>query len=372
MGRFAGLLWGSVLASGVALAASEPVPSQNAANEAAIRLPAGLADPSGKIGYFASADGGIESIDLATGKVRWHTHEAQRPLQLDGDHLLAQAGVKRNRLRILRLDCASGECNLESDTIVFPSWVVTGPAHGHSFAARWHRSDRQLILDWEAEAWDVGPRKLSAQEAEAAHKRAAGIVAIDLRSGQVDVRPAEKKKETPPPPALPEALEKLSLRWQALIGDQWKVLVLDEKEGQQRLTLHTWDRKSDREVSAKELLSGKRLHVRVTQDERVLCLRESNSNPGEDHSLLPSKTPSRWSLFSVQTGKRLGRVPFEPGMHDWIVVGKRVFYLIPGTLQGALDRPNIQPLTLKAIDLKTGKKLWEHPVAGKLLPPPPL
>src|SRR5690242_21101788 len=67
-------------------------------------LPHGLADPAGRIGFFASATGGIEALDLVSGKVLWQTHEAQRPLLLDGDHLIAQAGTKRNRLRILRLD----------------------------------------------------------------------------------------------------------------------------------------------------------------------------------------------------------------------------------------------------------------------------
>jgi hypothetical protein len=41
-------------------------------------------------------------------------------------------------------------------------------------------------------------------------------------------------------------------------------------------------------------------------------------------------------------------------------------------MRGSLDRPNIQPRILKAIDLSSGKKLWERPVAGKLLTPPPL
>lgn len=32
----------------------------------------------------------------------------------------------------------------------------------------------------------------------------------------------------------------------------------------------------------------------------------------------------------------------------------------------------VQPQTLPAVNLPSGKKLWEHPVAGKLIAPPPL
>src|SRR5690348_16990571 len=81
------------------------------ASAASVVLPEGLADAAGRTGYFASASGGIEAIDLASGKMLWQTHEAQRPLLLDGDCLLAQAGTKRNRLRILRFDPKhKGEC----------------------------------------------------------------------------------------------------------------------------------------------------------------------------------------------------------------------------------------------------------------------
>ena len=67
----------------------------------------------------------------------------------------------------------------------------------------------------------------------------------------------------------------------------------------------------------------------------------------------------------------MGRIPDEAGMHAMIVAGKRVLYLLPGTLRGSLDQPRLQPRTLKALDLTSGKKLWEHRIAAKLLVPPP-
>ncbi|MHB1425295.1 MAG: hypothetical protein ACYC3I_19165 [Gemmataceae bacterium] len=352
-----------------------PAPASKPPAHSSIELPEGIAEPEGQIGYFASAAGGIEALDLATGKVLWQTHEAQRPLLLDGDHLLAQAGTKRNRLRVLRLDCKNhGECDLESDPVVFPAWVVTGAADGHSFAARWHLEKHHLVLDWEASAWYAGKVHPTPEESLAAQKHAGGIARIDLRAGQIDILPAEQK-QMPPPPPLPEQLERKSLRWQKLIGEHWKVVALEEVEkGQERLMLHTWDRQKQSEQPPKELLRGKRLLVRTTVDEQFLCLHEASPSPSpEEHgSLVRKKAPSWWWLFSVQTGKLAGRIPDEPGMNTIVVLGKRVFYLVPGALQGSLSQASLQSQTLRVINLSNGKKLWEHPVAGKLIAPPPL
>ncbi len=370
-GRLGSLLLLGALTAGTASSAPAPVTAPVSSPVPPIQLPAGIANAAGNTGFFAAVSG-IDAIDLATGSMLWQTHEAQRPLLVDGDHLLAQAGVKRNRLRILRLDLTrKGECDLESDPVVFPAWVVTGEAPGHSFSAHWRIDKHQLVLQWEASAWYAGKSKPTPEQETAARKHAAGIARIDLRSGQVEMTPAAPAV-VPPPPPLPEQLEKKAVRWQRLIGTHWKVLALEEAAGRQRLVLHTWDRQSEKCLGEKELLRGTRLLTRVTLDDDVLCLRESSPSPDERGSLMPRKTSGWWWLFSAHTGERIGRVPDEPGMHALAVHGKRVFYLLPGTLRGSLAEPSIQPRTLKVLDLSSGKKLWERPVAGKWIAPPPL
>jgi hypothetical protein len=360
------ILWPAYLSATPALVAK---PQPQAA--ATIRLPGGIADSAGRTGYFASADEGIEAINLASGKVEWQTHEAQRPLLMDGDHLLAQAGTRRNRLRILRLDVKNnGHCDFESDALILPAWVVTGEAHGHSFVTQWHLHRHQLVLEWEASAWYVGKAPPTSEETLTARKDSRGIARFDLRTGQIEVLPAEAKPASTPAP-LPEQLEKKALRWQKIVGEQWKVLALEEENGNQCLVLHSWDRLKDTEEQPKELLRGKRLLVRTTLDEQILCLREASPGPEEQGSLSHKKQPMWW-LYSVDTGKLLGCIPDEAGMNSMLVVDKRVFYLVPGTLRGALDQPNFQPQLLRVVDLSSGKKLWERPIAGKLISPPPV
>src|SRR5438876_524457 len=86
-----------LLAASRAAAAAPPPPTM-------LPLPGGaVAEPTGRTGFLPGA-AGLEAIDLATGDVLWHSAEAQRPLLLDGGRLYAQAGGKRNRLRVLAFD----------------------------------------------------------------------------------------------------------------------------------------------------------------------------------------------------------------------------------------------------------------------------
>jgi hypothetical protein len=52
------------------------------------------------------------------------------------------------------------------------------------------------------------------------------------------------------------------------------------------------------------------------------------------------------------------------------VLGPRVVYLVAGPIPGPLDRPFVQPRTLKGLDLKSCKVLWERPIQGKRILPP--
>jgi hypothetical protein len=347
-------------------------PSSSHPSTKLIHLPQGIADSQGRIGYFASAAGGIEALDLASGKVLWQTMEAQRPLLIDGDHLVAQAGVKRNRLRILCLDLKrDGECDLESDPVVFPAWVVTGDAPGRLFSAKWRLERHRLILDWEASAWYVGAAKPTPEQVEAARKHADGQVFVDLRTGQTDAQPA-KKNESPSAPTLPEPLQQRSLRWQGPVGKSWKVLSLEDDKGKQRFMLHTWMPGEEAIRDSKELMTGVHLQARASLDESVLFLRESNLSPDQLASLMPKKPQPPWHLFSVSTGEHLGSIPHEAGMYAFAVLGKRALYLVPGSLSGSLQRGGMQTQTLRAVDITTGKKIWDHPVAAKVIAPPPL
>jgi hypothetical protein len=349
--------------------APTPVPSGTPSAFAQVLLPCGIADPAGRTGYLANAHGGIEAVDLKTGDLLWESNEAQRPLLIIGSRLLAQAGTRRNRFRVLAFDLAQrGECVLESDPVVLPAWVVTGEAPGHSFEARWRVEHNHLVVAWEATAWYPGPGRPTKQQAEAARRRGAGTARIDLDNGQVETGPPEPPPAAPPGPP-PEALEKKSLRWQGTCAGRAYALVLDESSREQVLVLRSWDPATGREGAARELLHGKRLLAQATLDGRLLCLRQGVAPP-DDKGARPITRDDFWVLFSLELGVPLARLTYEPGTQGIAVLGTRAYYAVAGSVRGPLDRTLIAPRVLKAVDLRTDKTLWERPVAGRPVAPP--
>ena len=87
-------------------------------------LPGGaVADPDGKVGFVPNTSGGIDALDLASGKLLWDTKEAPRPLLATPDRLFAQALVrgKANQVRIVVLNTTQkGKRLLESQPLSFP------------------------------------------------------------------------------------------------------------------------------------------------------------------------------------------------------------------------------------------------------------
>jgi hypothetical protein len=401
-------------ASPAPAASPSPPPAPPAAPPA---FPAGVLDSTLRTAYVANASEGIDAVDLATGEVVWSTNEAQVPLLVAGDRLYAQAGVKRNRLRILALDLTrKGECVLESDPIVLPRWVVTGEAPGHSFRSRWRLEKNQLVLAWEASAWTEATAQFPERD-PGSRKQAAGVARVDLEGGQVESGPPEKEEE-PATPRLPRHLDKLAVRWHGAMGRYLVAVILEEVERkpdpaankypgfaaapredgaggssavgrsdagrpalgraearrgrrprQQALMVRAWDWLTGKPASPRELLRGQRLVVQLSLDKGHLWLRDAAPSP-EEMVTSEARKGYDWSVFSIAKGEFVGRVPFVPGTQGITVVGRRAYYLVAGPLSGPVDRPRLRDRYLYAVDLKSGKRVWEHEVAGKYLTPP--
>src|SRR5689334_20206779 len=62
----------------------------------------GVASPDGKVGYFPSAAGGIDALDLAKGAVLWSSKDASQPLLATESRLFARSSA--GGLRVVALD----------------------------------------------------------------------------------------------------------------------------------------------------------------------------------------------------------------------------------------------------------------------------
>jgi hypothetical protein len=345
-----------------------------------VRLfPGGILDPGGRTAYLASAADGIEAIDLTTGELLWQTHEAQVPILVLGNRLIAQAGVKRNRLRILTFDLErKGECCAESDPVVLPGWVVTGESAGRTFSAHWRLDRHFLILDWEATAWSDGLNSTTHRQ-PSTRKHAEGSARIDLE-GEVRLQARERPHESEDV-RQPRFLEKQAVRWHKVIDRHLAALILEEVPDAEpekslpranrryRLVLRAWEQTTGKPIPEVIVLTGRRPIVLPTLDEQFLLVRDAAPEGGE---LVASESAREkdWYVFSLDTLTRHGRVSWVPGTQAALLYLNRAYFLVAGAVTGPLERPGMRAQSVQAFDMLNGKKLWERPVAGRSIAPP--
>jgi len=153
----------------------------------------GVADPAGKVGFFPSKTGGIDALDLASGKVLWTSKEANRPLLASRDRLFAQKNLdKANQIRVVVLDASDGKRVLESEVIAHPYWVSVSVAYGLTYRSSARLDINALWLCWEGHAFYAGGAPPPPEVAKAARKDAEGQT-IDDEQSREDCRHARQQ-----------------------------------------------------------------------------------------------------------------------------------------------------------------------------------
>jgi len=324
-------------------------------------IPGFVADPAGRRGYAANDAGGVDALDLETGKVLWTSKARGRPVAADAGRVLVLRPSPREGtvLCVAALDAEDGREVLKSDRLPFPTWVyaaAASPRRGAAFAARGCIDGGNLLLAWQARA---GTR------AGGPPRKEEGVLRIDLTSGKAEALTAGQiPPPSPPAAAVPDAVAREAARddWADTPGQRKVVtaggfaVVLDVAlagAAVKKVVLRRWDLSAAKEVDPVTLAEGDALQVVGLPAEGVALVRRVG---------LPetaSEEDAAWNVFSLETGKKTATFLSEPDMGPVTVVGPRAYYVLNGPPS---DGP--RPRTLKAVDLKSGKRLWERPLDG--------
>jgi hypothetical protein len=372
--------WLSLAGLGAAAgwAPTAPVVVLRAEPPAYWKMPWGVADARGAWGFVTNPAGGIDALDLATSKVLWSTAEAHTPVALAGRDLVALVPdkVRRNALRVVTFDVEDrGRRPRVSDAVVFPDWVSVSPAPGRSFTTQaWVDGDK-LLLRWDARGWYAGAARRTPEIEKAARRSASGVARVDLRTGGLEMFAAEKAP-APPAPRVPEAVLKSFADTpgpaeedapRLLVSRDLATAPVVERApgGGQRLVLARWDPKTWKPLLPRRLMDGAELNFVPAPDAAAVLARRLPRDRGD------SRGDSDWHVFSTETGKELGRFPAEKGAGLPTVLGPRAYYVTTGAFKPARGTLTA-PRTLKALDLRLGKVVWEHPIAPlrRLAPAP--
>jgi hypothetical protein len=297
--------------------------------ERARPIPGGVVDRTGRTAYVAAAgSGGVDALDLATGRRLWRVSEADWPLLATPERIIAARPIpdESHTLEVVSID-PRGFKRFVSNTVVLPDWIPASSGPGRTLALTGRLEGTRFFLDWEAR---VGSRS------------GEGTEVIDLENGRVRDADATERPRKPPLPAPLEDVK--SLPYVGTLGPDarpffferaFTALALEGAHGD-ALVLRRWALPSGEYQGQTEL--GRRLDssLRVSPDRRTLSIVSKSGT----------------ELFSLETGERWGEIPVSDGEHA-TVLGSRALVIVP--------RPKGARL-LVAYDLATRNKLWEHPV----------
>ena len=325
-------------------------------------LPAGVAAPEQPVGYVVDLTGGIEALDLLTGKLLWQAALNARPIFVFENLLVALRPMqdRANLLQFIVVDRnAKGELVLESKPVVFPDWVRANIEQDQSFSYRISAEQNDLIFHWAARARYQGGASPSAKILKQFTQDAAGIVRFNFRTGEVKELPAPEEMKI----ELPEALQEASLFsyqqggssiWHTepwAFDGRFAVIIGEVLDDLQALKLQKWDAETAEIEPPIPLVTGQALVSYVTPDGLFLFIHSEIQSQDHNHD---------WWLFSVATGKGLAVLNYEDGTREACVVNSVIYFLVddpPPTLRSGGE--TVQS-TLKAVDVASGKLLWER------------
>ncbi|MCS6866748.1 MAG: hypothetical protein RMJ56_09100 [Gemmataceae bacterium] len=161
-------------------------------------LPVGVAivSPDVKVIYAPAKTGGIEALDLATGKVLWLNKDANKLAGVSDKFVFTWTSddKKPNVFRVLALDAATGKTIGQSEPMTLPEWASTRKTWGRTFRIAARAEGEGAVVYWHAGAFYAGGARPSPEIEAAARKNEMGATKIDFKTGKttpLDTKPKD-------------------------------------------------------------------------------------------------------------------------------------------------------------------------------------
>jgi hypothetical protein len=311
--------------------------------------------------YLMSPEGGIDAVDLGSGRVLWHASEAAKPLALAGDRLVAQKEPSRERgtLGLVVLDVAAAGKTLSQMDVRLPEGVVPAidEGLGTSFEATGRADGLRVTISWRFSRREVGGATPAPGDAPA-ERQAEGFVLLDVDTGRVatpTVAPVPTSSELPERVARLVASGACPARPRRVGG----VLALTDSERRDAATcyrLRRWDPKSGEPLAERTLFCGAAVSQRIAADGRHLMLTRRPERAAEP------RAEYVWPIYDLETGAAVAEVPSDLSGPSFFVFDQRLAHdALPGGRRVG-DAWVTEPLRLRVIDLRDGREVWARPI----------
>ncbi len=147
----------------------------------------GIVSPDAKLVFVPAKGGGIEALDVATGKPVWKSTDAPKLAGADANRVYGWVpnAKKANEFTVVAIDAATGKTLGKAGPILLPEWVVTEKAYGRTFLTAVRADGDGAIVAWTASAFYAGGARPTPQMEAAARKEDGRLVKLDFATGKV-------------------------------------------------------------------------------------------------------------------------------------------------------------------------------------------
>jgi len=315
--------------------------------------------PATKSIYLMRPAGGIEAIDLASGRARWTVTAADRPLLLHGQILLAQAedDAGPGILRLIAVDTTAPGGVVSRFDVPLPAGISAGidDAPNRSFRVdAWSRGE-SIIVSWAyEESRATGGEHAPAGLALDRHE--AGGVEIDLRDGRLrELGEMDRRRlQAGRSPGLARLIETGAAPVATWRGDTFHSALSPGSPGTGIVTIKRWSSATGDPLPDLAISTGTSTVRSPSADgSHLLASRMIGVTPAGEEDYL-------WTIFSLETGSPTAQVHgATPGAWFFISGALLVHEVRPVTREAA-DRKQRQPTMLRAVDLGSGAEVWSR------------
>ncbi len=322
--------------------------------------PGVIVAPAMQAVYLMKPGGGIDAIDLGSGRPIWTATVAAKPLLLHGQLLISQAetGGAAGTLRIVGLDAKAEGRPLWQSDITLPSGVAASvdDGLGATFRTSARARDGDAIISWsyaQARASDIAPPPHD----ETQRTEVAGAARIELRTGHV--QPLDAGVSASEPAGLPERLARLVASgdlpihpWRA---ESFFSVIAPESPSKGLVTIKRWsagtgDPLPDITIST----DGSTIRYPSADGKLLLASRLEGVDPAGSEDYL-------WSIFSLETGEQIVQLHNGTPGAWFCLSGSSLIHEVRPIAQVVAARSEWDPPMLRAVDLKTSHEIWARP-----------
>jgi len=317
-----------------------------------------VVDAGKRFAYLMSTAGGIDALDLRTGRAVWTAETGERPLLLLGHTLVAQATMqdRGNILRLVLLDAERSGARRNQIDVELPeevrATVDDGP--GTAFRVRAWPTPHGMALAWTYSALAI--RAMPGGPPE--HVRE-GTARINLETGKVVTSKSGARTElsTPMPAKLARLSETGSVPgplWRS--GDAYVSVARIRESGAERAVLKRWRAVNGDPLPEVELYRGKytirypsadQLHLLVSRLDRAA------SQPAEQYE---------WLIFSLSTGEQVAKLHRSIPAAWFFISESLLVHEAQPEERIENEHRSEKPRSMRAIDLRTGVERWVWPL----------